>query len=329
VESNEEKETARSEAPSSRSVSRSSFSFLLFPFSFSWRAQQKLAPYLFVSPFLILFCVFGVYPIVKSLYLAFHCTNGPRSVVFTGLDNFWFLISDPDFITALKNTAIFAFFSIFLQLPLALGLALLLNATWLKGRNTFRFIFFAPNLVGQVFVGFLGGVVFSPRYGLFSKFMTFAMGLDPDIKWLGDDQFVMPTLVLIALWMYVGYNCIYFLAALQSVERELHEAAAVDGANAWQRFWHITVPAIKPVVLIVVIMSTLGSFQLFELPYTLLNSTSGPNKAGLTIVMYLYQRGFDIGNLGYASTIGWTLALIVMMISFAQKQMSGAMRGND
>src|SRR5436190_24162445 len=111
-----------------------------------WRAQQKFAPYVFISPFFILFAIFGLYPILKSLYLAFHTTNGPRSVVFTGLDNFKFLLQDPDFYTALKNTATFAFFSIFLQLPLALILALLLNSTWLKGRNTFRFIFFAPNL---------------------------------------------------------------------------------------------------------------------------------------------------------------------------------------
>lgn len=294
----------------------------------AWRTQQRIAPYLFVAPFCVLFCVFGLYPILKSLYLAFHTTNGPRSEVFTGLDNFTFLLQDPDFYTALWNTTVFALFSIFLQLPLALGLALLLNSTWLKGRNTFRFIFFAPNLMGQVFVGFLGVVIFSPRYGLFSRFLTAAAGVNPDIKWLLDDRFVMPVLVLISLWMYVGYNSVYFLAALQSVDKELHEAAEVDGAGAWERFWHVTLPAIKPVILIVVLMSTIGSFQLFELPFNLLKGTSGPNKAGLTIVMYLYQRGFEVGNLGYASTIGWTLALIVMFISLVQKKLSERVRGH-
>ncbi|HYG77511.1 MAG TPA: sugar ABC transporter permease [Planctomycetota bacterium] len=295
----------------------------------AWRKQQRLAPYLFVSPFVILFTVFGIYPILKSLYLAFHCTNGPRSVVFMGLDNFLFLISDPDFRTALKNTATFAFFSVFLQLPLALGLAMLLNSTWLRGRNVFRFIFFAPNLVGQVFVGFLGLVIFAPRYGLFPRFLNFVAGVDPGIKWLGDESYIMPTLVLLSLWMYVGYNSIYFLAALQSVDNELHEAAAVDGASPWQQFWHVTVPAIKPVILIVVIMSTIGSFQLFELPFTLLEGTGGPNKAGLTLVMYLYQSGFEVGNLGYASTIGWTLTLILMALSLVQRRVSGAVRGNE
>lgn len=292
-----------------------------------WRQQQRLAPYLFVSPFLVLFCTFGIYPIVKSLYLAFHTTNGPRSVVFTGLDNFRFLLQDPDFYAAVYNTAVFAFFSVFLQLPLSLGLALLLNARWLRARDTFRFVFFSPNLVGQVFVGVLASVIFVPRFGLVPRFLHWALAVNQDVKLLGDPSLVMPALVGTALWMYVGFNCIYFLAALQAVDRELYEAAAVDGANSWQQFLHVTVPAIKPVALIVVIMSTLGSFQLFELPFTMMGGP-GPNKAGLTIVMYLYQRGFDIGNLGYASTIGWTLALLVLVISLVQVRLSGALRGN-
>ena len=292
-----------------------------------WRHQQRLAPYIFVSPFLILFCTFGIYPIVKSFYLAFNTTNGPRSVVFTGLDNFRFLLHDPDFYTAVYNTAIFAFFSVFLQLPVSLVLALLLNARWLKGRNTFRFVFFSPYLVGQVFVGVLASVIFVPRFGLVPRFLHWALGANLDMKLLGNPDLVMPALVGTALWMYVGLNSIYFLAALQAVDRELYEAAAVDGANYWQQFIHVTAPAIKPVALVVVIMSTLGSFQLFELPFVMMNGP-GPNKAGLTIVMYLYQRGFDIGNLGYASTIGWTLALLVLIISLVQVRISGALRGH-
>jgi len=294
-----------------------------------WKYQQKLAPYLFVAPFMILFAVFGLYPILKSLYLAFHTTNGPRSVVFTGLANFKFLLQDPDFYTALKNTATFAFFSIFLQLPLSLGLAMLLNATWLKGRDVYRFVFFSPHLVGAVFVGVLGGLIFAPRFGMIPRFLNFVIGTSLETRWLEDASYVMPTLVFTALWMYVGYNCIYFLAALQSVDRELLEAAAVDGADARQQFWHITLPAIKPVALFVVITSTIGSFQLFELPFLLLQGTAGPNNSGLTIVMYLYQRGFNIGNLGYASAIGWSLALIMLSITLFQRKASGALNGNE
>src|SRR2546428_14006679 len=116
----------------------------LKPHTSLWHYQYKLAPYLFVAPFILLFCIFGIYPIGKSLYLAFHTTNGPRSVVFTGLDNFRFLLRDPDFYTAVGNTAKYAFWSIFLQLPLSLALALLLDSYWLKVRDIFRFIFFSP-----------------------------------------------------------------------------------------------------------------------------------------------------------------------------------------
>jgi ABC-type sugar transport system permease subunit len=294
-----------------------------------WRQQQRLAPYIFISPFVILFCVFGIYPIVKSFYLAFHTTNGPRSIVFTGLQNFTFLLDDPDFFTAVKNTATFTFFSIFLQLPLSLGLAMLLNCEWVRGRNVFRFIFFSPNLLGQVFVAVLGGIILAPRFGLVPQVIFKLSGAGLDTKLLGDPTWVMTSVVCIALWMYVGYNCIYFLAALQSVDKELYEAAAVDGAGYWAQFFNVTIPSIKPVILVVVIMSTIGSFQLFELPYTLLNSSAGPNKAGLTIVMYLYQRGFEIGNLGYASTIGWTLALMVMSVSLAQKKLSSGFKGQE
>lgn len=115
---------------------------------------------------------------------------------------------------------------------------------------------------------------------------------------------------------------IYFLAALQAVDKNLYEAARVDGANAWQRFWHVTVPSIKPVMIFVVILSTIGSFQLFELPYLMLNGTPGPNKAGLTVVMYLYEQGFVSGDLGYASMVGWSLALGVLILSLVQYALS-------
>jgi ABC-type sugar transport system permease subunit len=140
---------------------------------------------------------------------------------------------------------------------------------------------------------------------------------------------VMPALVLTSLWMYVGFNMIYFLAALQAVDQELYEAARVDGANAWQQFWAVTLPGIRPVAIFVLITATIGSFQLFELPYIMLNNSSGPNKAGLTIVMYLYNSGFVTGDLGYASAVGWTLALGVLLISLLQAKLTGAWKGSE
>jgi ABC-type sugar transport system permease subunit len=291
--------------------------------------QQRYAPYLFVSPFLILFATFGLWPIVKSLVLSLYATNGPKSAVFVGAANFQFLLGDPDFHTAVRNTVVFALCSVFIQLPLSLGLALLLSQKWLRGREFFRLAFFSPHLVGSVFVAVLFQVLFIPQYGLLNKALHALFGIPLDTKWLANPALVMPALVLTSLWMYVGFNMIYFLAALQAVDQELYEAATVDGANAWQQFWAVTLPSIRPVAIFVLITATIGSFQLFELPYIMLNNTSGPNKSGLTIVMYLYQSGFVTGDLGYASAVGWTLALGVLVISLIQARVTGAWKGTE
>ena len=144
-----------------------------------------------------------------------------------------------------------------------------------------------------------------------------------DYKWLEDASHVMPAIVLAALWMYVGLHMIYLLAALQAVDRDLYEAAQMDGANGAQQFWAVTLPGIRPVAIFVLLTSTIGSFQLFELPYILLNNGTGPNQSGLTIVMYLYNTGFVTGDLGYASAVGWTLALGVLLISLIQLRVTG------
>jgi ABC-type sugar transport system permease subunit len=302
-----------------------------------FRIQHRAAPYVFVSPFLILFCAFGLWPIVKSLILSFYVTSGPKDQVFVGLANFRFLLSDADFHIAVWNTAVFAFWSVFVQLPMALGLALLLSQRWLKGREWFRLAFFSPNLLGQVFVAVLFSVLFVPQYGLLNTVLHAATAwlhsaipwmpvVALDTKWLANPTLVMPALVLTSLWMYVGFNMIYFLAALQAVDRDLYEAATVDGANAWQQFRAVTLPGIRPVAVFVLITSTIGSFQLFELPYIMLGNGPGPNKAGLTIVMYLYQTGFVAGDLGYASAVGWTLALGLLVISLTQMRVTGVLR---
>jgi ABC-type sugar transport system permease subunit len=291
----------------------------------SYRVGGGAAPYIFVAPFVLLFLVFSVYPIVQSFRLAFYATSGPQDWSPVGLRNFAFLLQDPDFHKAVTNTVTYTIATVLLQLPLSLGLALLLSQKWLKGQNLFRLIFFSPHLLGQVFVGVLFAVLFQPKYGLVNHAYA-AITMNPaniTTKWLGDPATVMPALVLTSLWMYVGFNMIYFLAALQGVDQELHEAALVDGAGTLARFRAVTLPAIWPVCQFVLVTSTMGSLQLFELPYLLLVNTSGPDNAGLTIVMYLYQNGFASGDLGYASAVGWTLAVGMLVISLAQLRMSG------
>jgi ABC-type sugar transport system permease subunit len=278
------------------------------------------APYLFLSPYLVLTSIFFIVPFVNAIVLAFYETNGPRSRVFVGLANFRFLLHDTTFHTALLNTTIFALVSVCVQLPLAMGLALLLNGGGSRLRGIFRLIFFAPNLVGQVLVGILFTVLFTPRYGLITRgfHALFRWGLEA--HWLFDPPLIMPAIVIASLWLWVGFNMVYFLAALQTVDRSLEEAARIDGASAWQVFWHVTLPSMRHVVVFVVIMTVIGSYQLFELPLTLLSESYGfgAKNAGITLITYLNFYGFRSGDLGLGSAVGWVIALIIFTISLIQ-----------
>ncbi|MEM1354351.1 MAG: sugar ABC transporter permease [Planctomycetota bacterium] len=288
------------------------------------RQHPAWVPYFWAAPFLLVFLVFLAYPMLLSVKMAFHQNAGPRVAEFVGTQNFAWMMQDPLFWKAVANTAIFAAASVFIQLPASLGLALLLNNPRLKARGFWRAIFFAPVLVGLPFVAVLAGLVFEKNTGLLNVFLHHTIGFDLEYAWLQDH--VMWSLIIAAFWMYVGFNMVYFLAALQNVDKSQLEAAQIDGANAWHRFINVTLPAIRPVASFVVLLSLIGSFQFFELPYLMLQESAGPDNQGLTIVMYLYQQGFDRGDLGYASAVGWVLAIALFGFAIAQ-QIYGRLRG--
>jgi ABC-type sugar transport system permease subunit len=287
-------------------------------------SKTAAAPYLFLSPYLLLTAVFFIVPLVNAAVLAFYETNGPRSRVFVGLDNFRFLLTDRYFYTALLNTTVFAVASVLIQLPLSLGLALLLNRGGDRTKAWFRLVLFSPNLVGQIFVGILFTALFTPHYGLVNRTLhaLFRWGLEE--HWLNNPTMVMPALILTSLWLWVGFNMVYFLAGLQSVDKTLEEAARVDGASPWQVFWHVTLPSMRHVVLFVVVTSVIGSYQLFELPLALFhwNNGFGPNNAALTLVTYLNEVAFKGGDLGLGSAIGWVVAAIIFTVSLVQIRVS-------
>ena len=290
----------------------------------SVKPYPSWTPWFFLAPFALVFTAFVAWPLFRSLMLSLEQTYGPSTTVFVGLRNFTFIFRDPQFWKALSNTAIFTLGSVFLQLPIALGLALLLNRPTLRGRTAFRLIFFAPSLVGLVFVALLVAQVFDKRTGLVNLALhALFPAWNLDFAWL--EQHVMVTLILSALWLYAGFNMVYFLAALQNVPPDLIDAASIDGANRWQQFWHVTLPEIRPIASLVLLLSVSGSFQLFELPFIIFNATGnpgGPNESALTIVMYLYQTGFLVGDLGYASAIGWVLALLLMTVALIQRRLA-------
>lgn len=285
----------------------------------SW-IGPRTAPWLLLAPFLLVFGVFMIYPLLQSVPLSMRQSFGPVHTRFVGLANFRHALADPLFWKAVRNTAIFTVGSVFIQLPLSLGLALLLNRPGLRGRAVLRAVYFAPVLVGVVFVAMIFGVMFEKRTGLINQVLNQAVGWDLDFPWL--QRYVMPALIVASLWQYVGFNMVYFLGALQNVRKELVEAAAIDGAGPVARFIHVVVPQIRPVATFVVLLSIVGSFQLFELPYVLLNGTAGPDDRGLTVVLYLYQMGFDQGDLGFATAVGWLLAVLLIGFALMQRRLS-------
>ena len=262
-----------------------------------WCAQARLAPYLFVLPFALAFVCFTLYPLARSLTMSFQRTSGANHAYSVGFGNYRFLLHDPLFWLACANTLLFALLYLPLQLVLSLGLALLLNSRRVRFRNLFRFAFFSTYLVGQVFLAVLSYLILAPRHGLLNRFIGAVFPwIGTETNWRATPNLAMPAIVLASLWVSVGYAMIYWLAALQAVDRELYEAAEIDGANALFQFRHVTLPGIRPMLIFLLLVGIIASFQLFELPYVFFQGP-GPRFRGLTIVEYLYEQGVQAGDL--------------------------------
>lgn len=289
----------------------------------SCRPYPTWVPWLFLSPFLVFFTAFTSWPLLRSLILAFEQTYGPRTRVYVGLLNFQSVLHDPFFWIAVRNTLLFTGGVLLVQIPFALAIALLMNRPDLRGRALFRVIFFSPSVVGFVFAGTIFFLLLEKRIGLVNVVLhALYPAWDPDFAWF--DQYVMTSLVISSVWLSVGFNMAYILAALQNVPRDLLDAAAIDGAGAWHRFWHVTIPEIRPVLNILTLLTLTGGFQLFDMPFIFYNDTmgNGPNNRALTIVTYLYQNGFILGNLGYASAIGWILTLALIGLAMLHRRLT-------
>jgi ABC-type sugar transport system permease subunit len=260
-----------------------------------------------------------LYPLGRSLVLSLYHFATPRYAKFVGFDNYRFLWRDQVFRYAVANTLYFAVAFMVLQIPLALGLAVLLNSRWVRGRSFLRLAFFSPHLVGGVFVAVIFSLLLTPRHGLVNRAIGAVLPrVGTEIAWTGKPLLAMPAIVMAALWLSVGYAMIYLLAALQGVDRELYEAAEIDGAGPWARFRHVTLPSIRPVLRFLILVGFIGALQLFELPFVLFGQSAGPASFGITIVMYLYFMAFRLGDLGYASAVGWALVLMLLIVSLLQ-----------
>jgi ABC-type sugar transport system permease subunit len=278
-----------------------------------WRRHdRKLAPYLFVSPFFILFLIFSVYPVLYSFYLSFFKATGLGSRTFIGLGNYVDLFTDRRFIKSVINTTYYAAGSVFILSPLALLVALAFDSRVTdRLRNLYRVSYFVPVITSAVVISMMFRMIFDEQYGLLNNFLAH-LGV-PAIPWLRSTRWAMPSVILLGIWIWLGINALYFLAGLQNIPHELKEAAQIDGASSWQVFVHVTVPILKPVILFVVIQAIIGSYNLFAQPYLL--TGGGPQDATLTMTMYLYIIGFRQFKLGYASAIAYALVAIVLGLS--------------
>jgi ABC-type sugar transport system permease subunit len=278
---------------------------------------RAFTPYLFILPFFTIQAVFLLYPVVSALFLSFYQATGVGARKFIGLGNYVALAQDPRYLHALLNTTEYALGSIFILSPLALLIALAVRSFIVPGDNTrsfYRLAYFMPQLTSFVVIALMFALVFDKDYGLLNNFLA-GFGL-PKVGWLRESGLAMPSVIMVSIWTFVGINSLYFLAGLQNIPAEVNETAAIDGAGRWQSFWYVTLPMLRPTLLFVIIQATIFSYQVFDLPYLL--TGGGPSDASLTVVIYLYQSGFQQFKLGYAAAIGYSLGIISIVLSLIQ-----------
>ncbi|HEU5012883.1 MAG TPA: sugar ABC transporter permease [Roseiflexaceae bacterium] len=285
----------------------------------SWwdRHAHQVAPYLFLLPFFLIYGIFFLYPVVSSFILSFYKAIGLGSRTFIGIDNYVSLASDPRYRQALINTTLYTLASVFILSPLALVLALMVRSFIVPSPNLksfYRVIYFLPNLTSFVVIALMFALIFNKDFGLLNQALA-SLGI-PKVGWLRETTYALPSIILVAIWTFVGLNSLYFLAGLQAIPEEINEAASIDGATRWQTFWRVTIPLLRPTILFVIVQAVIFSYQLFDLPYLL--TAGGPSDATLTIAMYLYVMGFTQFNLGYAAAIGYSLAVIAIVVSLIQ-----------
>ncbi|CAN5405787.1 sugar ABC transporter permease [soil metagenome] len=277
--------------------------------------EQARAGLVFVSPFLLGFLVFTAGPLIASLYFSFTRYDVLNPPVWRGLENYRNMLQDERFTKTLYNSLYFTLLYVPTAIPFALGLALLLQAR-VRGVSFWRTAFYLPEITPAVAVGVLWLRILSPQNGLLNEALA-AMGIQGP-AWTIDAQWVKPAIVIMKLWS-VGWLVVIYFAALQQVPKDLYEAAIVDGANSWHRFWRITLPMISNVIFFTVIMLTIFSLNIFTEPMVMFppqvfGGQMGPQDSALFYVLYLFDQAFRNFRMGYAAALGWVLFIITLII---------------
>ena len=283
-------------------------------------------PYLFIAPFYITFIIFLLWPTVFALFVSMTNWMG-RNFDFVGLANYKTILTDKQFYLSIYNTFYLAVIALIVIIPGSLVAAMILDLKWFKARTLFRILFFAPIATTPIAIALVFVGLMDSNYGVINYFLQLIHL--PAIPWLEQAGWIKPAILMIVFWRSIGLYMIYFLAGLQTIPDELHEAAIIDGAGPVRRAWSITVPLLRPVILFVVIIATIDILQLFD-ESVMLNkfthstgSSAGPSDAGLTMAFYLYRHGISYFKLGYGSAIGIIIFIIVFGFALVQMKSLG------
>jgi multiple sugar transport system permease protein len=275
----------------------------------------------FLSPTLIILSAFIFFPVVFSFYLSFHKWNMfAQTRPFVGLENYTAILTNQEFWQVLKNTAVYTLGTVPLNMVISLGVAFLLNKK-LAGRKFLRTAFFAPVIMSSVAAAVIWRWVYEPSFGLLNTFLGF-FGI-PAVNWLNNPASAMFALIVMGVWKTFGFNMVLFSAGLQGIPEHYYEAAQIDGAGKWRQFWSITVPLLSPTTFFVLVMSIIGSFQVFDTVYVL--TSGGPLNSTKVLVFYLYEHAFKYFDMGYASAVAYLLFAIVFVLTMLQMK---TMRGS-
>ncbi len=273
----------------------------------------------FLAPALLAIGVFFFVPVIAAFVLSFtdfdiYSLSSLEFARFVGVKNYLRLFEDPLFWEALKNTLYFLLVGGPLSIVVSLAAALLLSTKLVRFKTFFRLAYFAPVVTTLVAVAVVWRFVYHPRFGLLNYVLSL-LGI-PAVDWLGDPNWAMPAIILMAVWKNFGYNMIIFIAGLQNIPEELYEAASIDGASRWQQFTSITIPMLAPTTLFISIITMIGYFQLFAEPYVM--TQGGPLNSTLSIVLYMYQQGFRWWNMGYSAALAFVLFALILAGSVIQ-----------
>ena len=285
-----------------------------------WRIRKQLAPYLFISPFFILFLIFMLYPFIYAFVISFADWNGIgiENIRWVRVQNYIRMTKDNVFLQSLKNGIIIYFMYVPVLVFLSIMLAVLLTRTWLKGRGFFRAAAYIPNITSTVAAAYIFSLIFnSSENGIVNLFLG-ALGMPKPISWFGSPLMARMVLSLLMIWRWLGYDTILMMAGLSAINTDVFDAASIDGANARQVFFRITVPLMKNFILFTCIMSTIGTFSMFTEPKILTDGVGGPFNTTMSTVLYIYNTSFKQLRMGYSSALAIIYFIIMLLLTVMQ-----------